>query len=188
MRHILTIALLSLATGSQADVTAFEHSDSLKSENPLKCVSPEEVEPTSTAADIAQGALHCFKKRRYEEAAALVFVASAFVDFDTRRVVDSSAHAARQALFAETFSGQSEQKIGEMFQAMDGLSPGSVEHTEICEHLRLIGPPKYFPKYMIAHGLAAFTGSNDQMLVEPFDAESAWSASLTQFTNCVESN
>lgn len=186
MNHLLNVALLLLVSNTAtAEVTAFKNRDSLRAENPLKCVAAEEVSALSTAADVAAGALRCLKKKRYDDAAELIFVASAYANFDTRRVVDRSAHVAQQTLFSETFSGQSQDKMAGMFQAIEALSPENPRHVEICQHLEAIGPPTYFPKYMIAHGMAVFTDPAAPKLVEPFDASSAWSASLTEFANCV---
>jgi len=141
----------------------------------------------STAADVAAGALHCVKKKRYDDAAALVLIASAFIDFDTRRVVDKSAHAARQALFSKTFDGQPPEKMQDMFLAIEALSPDSPRHGEICQHMEAIGPPSYFSMYMIAYGMKVFIEPEAPHLIEPFDAASAWITSLSEFTNCAAS-
>ncbi len=184
VRAICTLVLLAMTLCAKAQVTSYENPDSLRAENPLECVSATEVAASSSAADVAAGAQHCTENGRFDEAAALLLVSSAFVDFDTRRVADASAHAARQALFANTFSNQSESDMQSLFGALDSLDPSSAEHQRICEHLRDIGPPSYFPKYMIAHGLQAATDPDAPPLIEPFDSARAWEESLTGFIGC----
>ena len=184
VRSICTLVLLATTLCAKAQVTSYENPDSLRAENPLECVSATEVAASSSAADVAAGAEDCTENGRFDEAAALLLVSSAFVDFDTRRVADESAHSARHALFASTFSNQSERDMQSLFGALDSFDPNSPEHQRICEHLRDVGPPIYFPKYMIAHGLQAATDPEAPPLIEPFDSARAWEDSLTGFIGC----
>lgn len=185
--QIIALGLL-LAGSATAQITSFSSKDSLKAQNPLKCVPVEAIRADSSAADVAAGALKCLKKKSYGEAAELTMVASAFANFDTRRVSDKSAHIAQQALFSETFRKQSEERMTELFAHMNQLGPESERHKAICAYLESLGPPSYFPKYMIAHGMATFTGSKEPPLIEPFDAQTSWAATLSEFVNCANAS
>ena len=181
---LLLLSLFCVCIPLSAQIKSFRANDALKASAPLKCVEAEEVEVTSTAADVVAGAKDCLKKKRYEEAAALVLVASAFVDYDTRRVVDKTAHAARQAIFADAFAGLSEERMVALFAEIEALALASPRHQAICDHLESLDPPRYFPTYMIAHGMGVFTEDSEPALVEPFDAETAWHTTLEEFTQC----
>jgi hypothetical protein len=55
----------------------------------------------------------------------------------------------------------------------------------MCKEVERIGPPAYFPRYMIQHGMGAFlnNGSGDG-LVKDFDAKAAWQESLAGYLHC----
>ena len=124
MRIYALFICLGLSMPVSAEVTSYSSKDSLRAEAPLECVPMEEVLPASTAADVAACALKCVKKKRYSDAAELV-----------------------QALFAETFSRQSDKKMAALFVEIDALAPGTERHTHICNQLVSLGPPNYYPKY-----------------------------------------
>ena len=184
MRSLISMLLCLAAKLAISDITSYTHADSLKATNPLGCIPFQEIESDSTAADVVAGATECLNEERYAEAAEFVMIASALVNYDTRRVKDRSSHMAQQTLFMQAFTNQPQGTIGKLLDQIDLLTPNSAKHTQICRHLRNIGPPTYFPKYMIAHGMDALNESQNQPLVEPFDAKTAWDTTLTEFTNC----
>jgi hypothetical protein len=55
----------------------------------------------------------------------------------------------------------------------------------LCKEVARIGPPGYYPRYMIQHGMGAFlkTGGDDG-LVKDFDAKAAWKNSLDTYLHC----
>jgi hypothetical protein len=57
--------------------------------------------------------------------------------------------------------------------------------SAICTRIRQIGPPDYYPRYMVQHGIQAFTGfKTPNGLVPNFDARKAWTESLTSYLHC----
>jgi hypothetical protein len=127
------------------------------------------------------GAADCLSQEKYQRAAKLVMIASAFAHFDTQRVADRSAHAALQAVFVETFADHPRAEVEAMYAEIQALSPGSEAHKFVCDALWSFGPPTYYPRYMINHGMAAFGGDNDEPLVGDFNPDHAWSGSLGGF-------
>ena len=57
---------------------------------------------------------------------------------------------------------------------------------EMCDEIREIGPPAYYPAYMIERGLNA--SADDSSSLEPvdpnFDMDEAWKESLKAFLKC----
>jgi len=54
-----------------------------------------------------------------------------------------------------------------------------------CTRVRKIGPPDYYPRYMVQHGMRAFTGrKSPRGLVRNFNAEKAWEKSLDTYLHC----
>ena len=182
-----TVALVFLLGAPLvAQVTNYTTEGSLRADHPLQCVPVSEITGKSSAADVTQGAVACLEAENYQGAAELVMVASAFAYFDTQRVSDPSAHVALQAIFADALSGQPQDRVEKMLAAIQRLSPDNSRHREICTSLLALGPPSYYPSYMIEHGMDAFTGSDSEPLVADFDAGKAWVDSLRTFIKCSE--
>lgn len=185
MNKILVLACFALLFGcaNTSQVSNYESKGNLAATNPLACVSATSVGPESTAADIAVGAKDCADLSKYKEAAELIMVASAYAFFDTRRVTDKTAHSALNALFAKELGSLPEANRNELFAHIDALDNNQPRKTEICSYLAGAPPPSYFPNYMIAHGMSAFTGSVKEPLIKDFNATEAWSKSMA-FVKC----
>ena len=185
MNKFLSLACFTFLVGcaNNSQVTNYESKGNLAATNPLVCVSPTSVGPESTAADIAAGGKDCAESSKYNEAAELIMIASAYAYFDTQRVTDKTAHGALNALFAKEFGSLPEAQKNELFSSIDALDNNLPRKSEICSYLISAPPPSYFPNYMIAHGMGAFTGSSKEPLIKGFNASEAWSKSLA-FVKC----
>ena len=54
----------------------------------------------------------------------------------------------------------------------------------ICRDIRNIGAPKYYPKYMIQHGINAFMDKGDTGINENFNREESWKLALESYLHC----
>lgn len=185
MNKPLTLAALFLLAGcvGTPPVTNHESVGNLATTSPLACVSTTQVIPTNSAADVAAGARECVRQSRYDEAAELIMVASAYAHFDTQRVADKSAHSALNALFVKEFGSLPEAERNRLFASIDALDSDRSRKSAICSQLLSAPPPSYFPGYMVAHGMGAFTGSDKEPLIKDFNAPEAWSRSMA-FIKC----
>jgi hypothetical protein len=69
------------------------------------------------------------------------------------------------------------------------VADDAAKHQALCERVKGIGMPKYFPAYMVAHGaksaISALQGrSSSSPLVTPFDAGSAWLRATSTYLGC----
>ncbi|EDP57226.1 hypothetical protein [Vibrio sp. AND4] len=185
MNKVLSLTCFTFLAGcaNYTQVNNYESKDNLEATNPLVCVNSTSVGPESTAAGIAAGAKNCANSFKYNEAAELIMVANAYVHFDAQRVTDKTAHGALNALFKKEFGSLSEAQINELFSSINALDNNQSRKSEICTYLISAPPPSYFPKYMIAQGMGAFTGSSKEPLIEDFNASEAWSKSMA-FVKC----
>ena len=56
---------------------------------------------------------------------------------------------------------------------------------EICNQIRLLGPPNYVPSYMIQHGISAARNPSGQSgIVADFDPKSSWESALSTYLHC----
>ena len=50
-----------------------------------------------------------------------------------------------------------------------------------------VGKPKYYPTYMVQHGMQAIINEKKgEELIERFDSEESWKAALTTYLHCGE--
>lgn len=161
----------------------FEAKDNLVVTNKLKCITLDEMKATYTPADIYPAAADCIANGRYQDASQLYMLAGAYSSFDMLRVADVSAHQAKTVLILEAMAtidaAKKEAWHAEFktFVSGDGLA-------QSCVVIRRIGPPSYYPTYMIQHGMSAIVTPGSSPLVEPFDASAAWKTTLSTYLRC----
>lgn len=180
---ILIIFTCLVGCAANSPITNFESKGGLEATNPLACVSATSVGPASTAADIIAGAKDCESQAKLNETAELIMVASAYAFYDTQRVADKTAHSALTALIAKAFGSLPETNRAKLFAGVKALGDDKLRKGAICTYLRSATPPTYFPNYMIAHGMAAFSGAVKEPLIKDFNSDQAWSKSMV-FVKC----
>lgn len=62
-------------------------------------------------------------------------------------------------------------------------------HATLCEQVKKIGPPRYFPAYMVNHGMSAMIGAlSNQAPAAPlkadFNAAATWTELQFKYLNC----
>ena len=163
----------------------WESPGNLAATNPLGCVDAETVIASDTAADIASGARACLDERDYDRMADLIVFASAYAFYDTLRVTDPSAHAAQGALFLDRFEDISRSQRRRLLRAVDRREGDEKRLGELCAMLVAVGPPRYRPTYMIAHGLLSFPGMPKEVTaVREIDRAEGWRKTLVEFVKC----
>ena len=175
--------LTFLATSpALAQITSHETTGNLRPTHKLGCISLGEVKSVYTPADLMQAHAKCRQVGRYEDAMVMLLIAGTYAWFDTQRVVDGTAHDAFQAM--EANDPLSEKDRAEMKPIYARYkAPGSPEMAKFCEDIKRIGPPDYYPAYMVSHGMGAVFGASGG-LVTNFDAASAWKGALTKWMHC----
>lgn len=168
----------------QAQVTRYVAPGNLQARTDLGCVKAEALQNTYTAADLYQSNADCVKQKDYESAVYSSALAGVYGRYDSLRVADKSAHQAQSALlknFSNSLSPEEQQKFMGSLAAVAGDPAGL---ARLCGRIRKIGPPRYFPTYMIQHGMGAFTGDGNNALVDHFDGISAWETALDTYLHC----
>jgi hypothetical protein len=196
MRTIAAVSIVALAIGmaceglaaeptTRPQLKAYEAPGNLESKYDLGCVGAEKLRNKYTPADLYKAVSKCVESNRYEEGAFLFAVAGAYGRFDSLRVEDKTAHQALTALRMRTL-GSHDQPKQAAFKEGVRKAVGTPEGlAAVCKDLVRIGPPDYYPRYMVQHGMGAFrkTGSGDG-LVARFDATAAWKQSLDSYLHC----
>jgi hypothetical protein len=177
------------AEGSKASplITNYEAPGNLESTHALSCASADEVSSEDTPADLYPAVGKCLAKGRYDQAAFLYALAGVYAYYDTLRVADETAHDAaavfQHRLIEQVPEAKRKRFIAEVTTAIN--DPKKL--SKLCGQIKKIGPPAYYPRYMVQHGMQAFTGEkNPKGLVPDFDAKGAWTKALSTFLHCPE--
>lgn len=178
----LAATLAPLPVGAQ--VTAIEAEGNLAVTNRVGCITLDEAKSDFTPADLYPGVTQCLDAGRYEDAFGLFALAGVYGNFDRARVSDASAHQAIAVLQIPVFDGRDE-KTGNAFMASAKAIMDKPEARKaFCARIEKIGLPSYYPRYMIQHGMGAFTGQSGDGLVAGFDAKAAFASAMNGYLHC----
>lgn len=183
---ILVDALSSVV--SSKEFINIEAEGNLETKYTIGCIPINQISNKYTPADIYAGFSQCAEEDNLVYGARLFFLAGTYGRFDTLRVTDKSAHQAVRALLIINFGKVEKEKIRTYMRKIKAkmLENDAEEKEKICLEIKEFGPPDYYPRYMIQHGLKALEKEHDgeRALNEDFDAEEAWIASLEGYMHC----
>jgi len=169
-----------------AVITNYETKGNLESKNDLKCIKLTEVKNTYTPADLYKAFAQCIQDNKYEDAIPLFMVAGAYGKFDSRRVADVSSHQAMTVLIMNNTASLTDEQKKKWKESLGTFTAGnsSPEFLQACNSIKHLGPPDYYPSYMIQHGMGAFTKSNGNPIVDNFNPQSAWEEAQEKYLHC----
>jgi hypothetical protein len=177
-----TPAFTVTRSGPITNVTA---AGNLAATKPISCRSLGGLDNTFTPADLYPGVKDCVDQDRYAEATDLAALAGIYGAFDASRVTDESAGQASKVLIMTTLGSVADSKRKLFQNAVLGMHSDPKALSRLCGRIRKIGFPRYYPKYMIMHGIRAFTGDpNKDALKSQFDPKATWIALQTSYLNC----
>lgn len=154
----------------------------LEAPKPADCVDISQLKADQNPSDIFVGMKKCLSYEKYFLAAKMYFAAISYGLYDTKRVSDKTSHQGLIVLRMNTLAGLSEQKLSQLQSEIDAIL---ANNGAVCSALAERGPPAYHPRYMIQHGIRAFSGkrTNDG-LVDSFNSQSAWEEALAKAVKC----
>ncbi|KRG72131.1 hypothetical protein ABB29_00985 [Pseudoxanthomonas dokdonensis] len=169
---------------STPSVVNHQANGNLESKHPLGCIGLGEVKNDYTPADLYKGVAACVNNGDMDKAAGLFSIAGAYGIFDTLRVTDRTAHQAVTVLKLENLGSLPKEEIESFQAAMTSISEDSARMQVLCQQIRQIGAPSYVPRYMIQHGMSAFTSKGGDELDPSFDKTVAWDKTLESYLHC----
>ena len=194
---LLSSCAMPVSTQSRTDYLNIKTKGNLAATKNIGCVPLSKLNNQYTPADLAQGLTQCIRTEKYEDATKLYALMWAYGKFDTYRVADKSAHQAINMLIYQIRSSLSRneadiEKNNEFAKISHELRrPGSRFLPEMCREIKQLGPPDYFPDYMILHGMNAVLdtmrkskGQQSTSLVPNFDATKTWEKVLNRSLPC----
>lgn len=152
----------------------------------LECIDLNEAKDTYTPPDLHTGIAKCLAKGDLNRAVRLFMLAGIYARFDVARVADRSVQDGGHALNMRTFAAYSTEQKQQFMQAIRTLAGNPEAFRTACAEVSKIGPPAYFPQYLVLHGLNAMMPgySSDHALVADFDASGTWAKLKLQYLKC----
>jgi TPR repeat protein len=160
----------------------------------VRCIGRDGVNGQLTPVELYMDVASCIDQEKYEEGLFLYSVAGAYGRFDILRVKDATAHGVVDFLPGMYFKQLDQTKVATFKERVKQISGNDVLKAKYCLDLESVGPPAYFPTYMISHGMAATanalgvslqgTNPGDNPLVSPFDAPNAWKQAVDEYLQC----
>ena len=176
------IILTLFCTPSLAGITQYSIEGNLKPETNPGCVTMSEAVTSLTPADLALGILECYRNDDVNKALDMFWVMKIRGFFDAKRVNDASAGAAMGMLQAELFGITGENFLIEMQNLLD--QDNATFFNRLCTTMKALGPPDYYPKYMILHGMNAFLGIEGDGLKPDFNIDVEWNKVIQTDLDC----
>ncbi|MEN3324701.1 hypothetical protein VP395_13245 [Mariniflexile soesokkakense] len=184
---IFILLLFGINNVNAQKTISFEAEGNLESPNPCDCVELLDVTNENNPADILIGMGKCMESKQFEKAARLFMIAGVYGKYDAFRVKDRSAHQAILVLQQNILLNVDESDRNSLMNSLKKyLDPTSEEVTNVCQVIQQIGIPKYYPKYMVQHGIQAFLESEGNGLNMEFDSEKSWNLVLKNYLHCGE--
>jgi hypothetical protein len=182
---VALIAAWCLTPQQKGKIDNYETSGNLQSTAAVGCVSLAELTNMHTPADIYPGVLACITSGKYEKAVPLFALAGAYGRFDQLRVTDPTARQAVKVLQLNNFGSLSSERQEGFKKAFLAATKGeSASLKKLCSEVERIGPPKYFPTYMVQHGMRAFEGQSGNGVKADFNPAEGWREALTGYLHC----
>lgn len=185
---LFAFAAIYSVCANSADITNYVTSGNLESQNNIGCVSAQEVKNNYTPVDLYKGMAICAKSERFQEAAFLFSISGVYGRFDSLRVADRTAPQGLMIARSQIFEDIPKEKLEKLQGFVSKALGSSSDVAAICKDIIRVGPPSYYPKYMVAHGMGSlhYTGEAVDGLLKNFNATSAWKKSLDSYLHCPE--
>jgi len=156
---------------------------------PTQCISFDKVNSQSAPPELYGSIGPCIQSNDYSSAVALFALAGMEVRFDMLRVADSTAHDAGTVLMRNTFESIPAEAQKKFHNAVSAVSADNSVRDYLCGWVQQVGPPSYYPTYMIMHGMNAVTARLTktplkQELLPVQDATGTWRKIVASYLHC----
>lgn len=142
-----------------------------------------------TPVDLYSMSGQCIQGGDYADALAFFALAGADIRYDRSRVADPSTGDTGSVLAMRTFQSlptSARKEFGDVIHAVVADKPAA---EQLCRQVQEIGPPAYYPEYMIMHGMNAVTAGLTrtpvpQELLPVPDPSGTWKTIITGYLHC----
>jgi hypothetical protein len=165
--------------GRPSSISGLEAAGQLRSTHELGCISITNAKPEYTGADFYRATKECLAKNQFDLAARLLGLAGLYGRFDAARIADKTAAGGVTILTMSVGEGLADAQKKGFMSAVLSLHDDPAKHKEYCAQIAALGPPDYYPDYLIAHGVGQVTGLDPN-----FDRAEGWQTLLSDGLLC----
>lgn len=189
MRTSISVAfcvlVCTIGSNARAETRNYQAPGNLESKYDIGCIDSSKLSSKYSPADLYKALSKCAEQGAHKEGAFLFALAGVYGRYDTFRVADATAHQAVAVLLMQALAPLGKEKETEFREGIKATLVNPEGRAAVCKDIARIGPPNYYPRYMIQHGMDAFLkkGPSDG-LVKDFEAEAAWQKSLDTYLHC----
>ncbi len=135
--------------------------------------------------DLYKAMAACVRQQNYKNATLLVALAGVNARYDVQRVSDRTAHKADNYLRSKAVAELSKPQQAMLSDAVQLEMNSPDNRSIICGAMERLGPPQYFPEYMLRYGMSSLVKSGGTSgLVPDFDSDTAWRIALNSYLYC----
>lgn len=149
----------------------------------LSCEDGRNLKNTYTPLDLYPVMPDCMAKKLYQEAGDIYALAGVYGYFDKLRVRDRSAHQA-VSILAMTFGAKLPEDFREHLKSIT-MGEGLIQ---LCERVKKVGMPDYFPHYMVSHGIkslrSSLAGTQQPSPLHENNPLELWNHALDKYLHC----
>ena len=154
-----------------------------------QCTAWEQINTQFTPPDLYRMVGQCIQSNDYPSALALFVLAGMDTRFDAPRVADNTVGDTGAALIMQTFDSIPKAAHKKFDTATDLVRTDNAVRDYLCGWVQQVGPPTYYPTYMIMHGMNAVVAGltkkplQEELLPVP-DASGTWKTIGTNYLHC----
>jgi hypothetical protein len=154
-----------------------------------KCIAFGGVTSQLTPVDLYPMAGQCIQDNDFADGLAFFALAGMDIRYDNSRVNDKTTGDTGSVLLMQTFQrlpAAAKNRFGDVISA---VSADNSAKEYLCRWAQEVGPPAYYPEYMIMHGMNAVTAGLTktplpQELLPVTDPKGTWKTIITGYLHC----
>lgn len=172
------------APATRPTVVNHQAPGNLESTQALSCAVANDLKNTYTPPDLYRGMVSCINQGDYSSAVYFFALAGTYTYYDSLRVADTTAHQAHTVLLQNSLASLDDAHKDALRRALQSSLGNREKLPAVCRRIAHVGAPRYYPRYMLQHGMGAFLGTSGDGLVKPFDSEAAWKRAMRGYLRC----
>lgn len=186
MKIIAPLALVAMIwpVAASSQIRNYNAPGNLEATIQLSCISIDKAKTSYNPVDLYLAARKCIGQNKLDDAVELFFLANVFGRYDMQRVADRTAHQAILVARMQVFGNLPKESTANFETKAKAYVEDAAQISASCAILRKMGPPTYYPRYMIQHGMSAFIGGKGDGLVPDFVPDKAWATVLDSYMHC----
>src|SRR6185437_12039993 len=150
-----------------------------------RCMSLAEITPNMMPQTLYASVRQCILVGRMQDASDVFRLAGLFWRFDAERVSDETAHGAGQVIIMNMVNSLPPDPRQQFAKFTQKMERDEANLRDIVKDARRLGPPKYYPSYMILHGVG-LPGNAAEQLKPNFNAQQIWQDLVGKLSASIE--